>query len=64
MRKLINIKENANGNIMTQDTKLKLEIMNLEHQLLYSVKNSDIWTQLEIKKELEIKKSILINIQN
>jgi len=49
---------------MTQDTKLKLEIMNLEHQLLYSVKNSDIWTQLEIKKELEIKKSILINIQN
>ena len=47
---------------MTQRTKLELEIKEIEARLLHSSLHSDVFTSVEIFKELEIKKSILLNI--
>jgi hypothetical protein len=47
----------------TQADDLRRDIKDLEAQLMKSSHHSDIFTTVEIFKQLEIKKSILINIQ-
>lgn len=47
----------------TQIDTLNVEIKDLEKQLLHASLYSDVFTSVELFKKLEIKKSILINIQ-
>ena len=47
---------------MTQRTKLELEIKELQDMLMQKALVSDAFTTIGIFKELEIKKSILLNL--
>jgi len=49
--------------MITQIDTLNAEIKDLEKQLHYASLHSDVFTATELFKKLEIKKSILINIQ-
>mgnify|MGYP005620266803 FL=1 len=49
--------------MITQIDTLNADIKLLEIQLQHAALHSDIFTQVELYKKLEIKKSILINIQ-
>ena len=47
---------------MTQRTKLELEIKDLQAMLMKKALVSDAFTTIEIFRELEIKKSTLLNL--
>jgi|TARA_B110000977_G_scaffold156845_1_gene199631 hypothetical protein len=46
-----------------QDITLQKEIKELEAKLMQSSHHSDVFTTVEIFKQLEIKKSLLLNIK-